>query len=245
MKSSTLLTTIGAVVVVAILAIAFAIGTSSGGATSSMTTSSNSSTGATYNTTVQAGNETYVATLISTMESAPSTSSTFSFTTSATTISSSSTASASSTTSTTSWEAQRTGSSYSYTASSQVKVLSVAALTSRGQQGDATVTFVVTYENIWSSDIYILQGGGSNLNVTIASGSSILQTVTGPRCMIAVAMTPLAPGDQATAVTPGCWSGFHYQLLQPGSIEVLMTLGWSNATNQGGSLEITADFALG
>ena len=239
-------------VIVGILAIAFAIGPSLGGGNSGMTTSSSlsSSQGTTYTTnSVQAGNQTYVATFISTVESAPSTSST----TTSSSISASATTSTTSTASTTvssatsssSTGSQSTGDSYSYTASSQVKVLSVEALVSGSQPGDTPVTFRVTYENIGSGDIYVLEGGGSDLNVTIVSGGSILQQVDGPRCEIAVAMVPLAPGAQATAVTPGCWSGFQYQLLQPGTVEVVMTLGWSNGTNRAGSIEITANFALG
>jgi len=108
------------------------------------------------------------------------------------------------------------------------------------------VTFSIQYQNIGPSNIYVLEGGGSNLDVTITSGTSLIQQVKSPLCEIAVAMASLGPGDNATAVTPGCWSGFQYQLLQAGSIQVQMTLGWSNGIGKGaGSIQITADFALG
>ena len=242
-KSNALVATVGAVVIIAILALAFAIGPSLGSNGGMATTSSSNSGSGTTSTanSVQAGNQTYVATYVSTMESAPSTSSsTASSSSSSTAVTSTLSTTASSATS----GSQTTGNSFSYAASSQVKVLSVQALVSGSQPGDATVTFRVTYENIGSGDIYVLEGGGSDLNVTIVSGGSILQKVTGPRCEIAVAMVPLAPGAQATAITPGCWSGFHYQLMQTGNIQVLMTLGWTSESGQGGSVEITAHFAL-
>ena len=123
--------------------------------------------------------------------------------------------------------------------------MAVDATVSGAQAGDPTVTFRVEYQNIGTSSIYVLEGGGSDLNVTLVSGASLIQQVKSPTCEIMVAMTPLAPGGDATAVTPGCWSGFQYQLLQAGNLQVLLTLGWSNGAGEaGGSVEITASFVL-
>jgi hypothetical protein len=204
------------------------------GPASSTTPSSSTTSGSTFSTnSQQAGNQTYVATFVPPMSSLTTT----------TTSSTSSSASTSSSTSTT--QSQTNGSSYSSSASSQVKILSVEAMVSGETSGDSSVTFSVTYQNIGSGDIYVLEGGGSNLNVTIVSGASIIQQVSSPRCEIMVAMTPLAPGASATAVTPGCWSGFHYQLLQPGTVQVQLALGWSNGVGSGGgSTVITAEFSL-
>jgi len=248
-KRSTVLTAVAAVAVVVILGVAFLVTQSPGGMLNSTTTSSSPSKGTASSTnSIQGGNQTYVATLVTTMQSATSTSTTATSSSIATTSTASSATGASATSSTTytsTSQSQATGNSYFYTASSQVKVLSVQALTSGSQTGDGTVTFEVTYENIGSSAIYVLEGGGSNLNATVLSGSSLIQQVKSPQCEIAVALVPLSPGAEATALTPGCWSGFHFQLLQPGTIQVLMTLGWSNGTGKGsGSVKITAEFSL-
>jgi hypothetical protein len=119
-----------------------------------------------------------------------------------------------------------------------VKVLSVSATVS----GDSAVGFTVQFQNIGSSTIYVLGGGGSSLNSTITTGASYVKEVTGPRCEIAEAIVPVSPGGDWTAVTPGCWSGYHYELLSPGTIGVQLTLTWSGGI--GGSLEIYAEFSL-
>ena len=84
------------------------------------------------------------------------------------------------------------------------------------------------------------------MNAIITSGGSHVSQVTGPRCEIAVSMGPVNPGEDWTATTPGCWSGYHYQLISPGTIGVQMTLTWSGGTTGGasGSVEIYADFSL-
>jgi len=247
-KRSTLYAAIAVVVVVA-LGVAFAISESPGGMSSSTTknpTSSNSSEGTTSTTnSYQAGNQTYVATLVSTMESAPSTSTTVVSSIATSTGTSSAIASSTTTGSTSTTQPQTGGDSYSYSPSSQVKILSVEASVSSGQPGSQRVIFEVSYQNIGSGDIYVFEGGGSSLNVTALSSNLAIQRDTGPRCEIAAAIVPLSPGAETTAVTPGCWSGFYFQLLQPGSIQVLLTLGWSNGTGKGGgSVEITGDFGL-
>jgi hypothetical protein len=236
LKKTSVYAAVAVVAVIVILAVAFALSQSTGMGVSSSTPIS-SPTSVQVTSSFQAGNQTYIATMVR----APTTSTTLTSTTS--------TGSASSTSSwITTTEPLGTGDSYTYSASSQVKILTVAASVSQGQNGDAAVNFQVQYENIGSGDIYVLSGGGSNLNVAITSGASILNQVSSPRCEIAVAMTPLSPGANRTAVTPGCWSGFYYQILQPGTIQVELTLTWSNgayvSTGGGGSLVITADFTL-
>ena len=105
--------------------------------------------------------------------------------------------------------------------------------------------FSVRYENIGSTDIYVLEGGGSGLNATVLSGTSQIQQVRGPMCELAGAMIPLSPGGNATAITPGCWSGFQFQILQPGEVQVLLILSWSNGIGKGGgSVSISAAFVL-
>jgi hypothetical protein len=125
-----------------------------------------------------------------------------------------------------------------YTSSSQVKVLSVSATVA----GDSTIRFSAQFQNIGSAIINVVTGGESSLNSTITAGAANVKVVNGPRCEIAEAMSPVSPGGEWTAVTPGCWSGYRYELLSPGTIGVQLTLTWAGGT--GGSLEIYAEFSL-
>ena len=240
-----------AVIAVVVLALAFAVSQQSGTGPGNMAATSSSGSGttsqvATSLNSAQAGNETYVATL-NTMERAPTTttssstsatSATTAAVTTATTTSSTTTQSASST------QSQSTGNSYSYSASSQVKILGVTAIVSQ-QARDPTVSFSVQFENIGSSVIYVVGGGGGDVSATITSGSAVLTQVSSPRCEIATAIVPVSPGADSAATVPGCWSGFYYSLAQPGTVQVQLTLGWSNGTTQpGGSVEISAEFTL-
>lgn len=217
---------------------------------SSYSTPSSSPT-ASSGSSVLGGNQTVLATLAaSTMTRPPGTSSTTSAST--TSESTASTSTGTSTTSTYSASSSSTssssvgGGSYSYTNSSQVEVISVAAVLSQGQGGSEVVTFSVQAKNVGSGDIYVLAGGGSSLNSTIVSGNSLVSTVKSPRCGILEAMIPIAPSGDWASSSPGCWSGFQYQLQQQGTIEVLLELTWTSGTTQGSSnsLVIDATFAL-
>jgi len=234
-----------ALAVVAIIVLAFSLSQSSGKVTSSIypTSGTDTSPGSTSTTnSFQAGNETYVATQASTYESATTPVATGASTLASTTASSSSTYTISSGYTT---SMQTSGDSYSYAPSSQVKVLSVEATVIGGQPGDRLVTFIVNYENIGSSDIYVLEGAGSDLSATIISGPSLVSQVKTPMCEIAMEAVALPPGGNATAITPGCWSGFQYGLLQSGDVQVQLTFGWSNgAGTASGSIEIDAYFVL-
>jgi hypothetical protein len=127
-----------------------------------------------------------------------------------------------------------------------MKLLSVAAGVSGTQSGGQVVTFTVQVQNAGSNTVYVLGGGGSSLNAVITSGSTTIRQTSGPRCEIATTMVPLSPGQRWTARTPGCWSGYSYQLVQPGTIQVQLTLSWSGDSNgsSGGSMQIDASFAL-
>ena len=117
---------------------------------------------------------------------------------------------------------------------------------SGSQPGDESVSFWVKYENIGTSDIYIVEGGGSGLSANITSGTSLIQEYGGARCDIIVVVGPLSPGANQTAFTPGCWSGVRFELLEPGTVGVRLTLSWSTSVSQGeeGSITINAEFAL-
>jgi hypothetical protein len=217
--------------VVGILAIAFSTGllsgSNSGGPTNTTSSGSTSETNSfqAVNQTVIAIHVTAITSTTTTSASSVSTTTTFQSTT----------------------QSQTSGGSYAYNPSLYVKILSVAATVSSAQAGHQTLTFRVQFENVGSGTIYVLSGGGSSLSAIITSGASVVQEVAGPRCEIATVMGPVSAGGDWTATTPGCWSGFSYQLLEAGTIQVQLTLTWSGDNSQGsgsGSLVINAQFAL-
>ena len=250
MKRTTLFTVTAALVVVAVLAIALAVqytGGNLGRTVTSSASSSLTSSGSTFSTnSVQGGNQTYVATFQSATEESTTATTATSSSSSASASSASSSTTFSSSITTSGTQSQNNGDSYSYTASSQVRILSVEATVSGSQQGESAVSFWVRYENIGNSDIYVVEGDGSGLNATITSGASLIKEFAGARCMIVVVVGPLSPGSNQTAFTPGCWSGYQFELLEPGTIGVQLTLSWSTGLSQGekGSITISAEFAL-
>jgi len=156
-----------------------------------------------------------------------------------------SSSSTSSTASTSTTLSQTTGDSYSYSASSQVKVLSVKAIVSGGQPGTQTVTFMVQYENIGPTTIYALGVGQTGLIVDNSTGTANVQKIPKVQCEIVMAPYPLTPGDNTTASTPTCSNGFAYEVLQAGSLGVQFTLSWYPSSDLGGqkvSIQITAEF---
>jgi hypothetical protein len=221
LKSSTLGVGVAGVIII-VIAVAFVtLSTSGAGGNSAATASATTETGLT-SSAAQGVNQTYIATFVST--SAIETTTTI-------TVTSSTTTSAVQT---------QPGSSFTYTPSSQVKVLTVSAQVS-GAADDQSISFSVTFENMGSGTIYVVGGDASSLNATIESGATS-RVVPGPKCEGAVALVPISPGSQFTSNTPGCWSGYSYQVLGP-TVQAEMTLSWSGAS--AGSIEISAQFAVG
>ena len=133
--------------------------------------------------------------------------------------------------------------SFSYAPSGPVKVDSVADAKSE-VSGRDTVSFEVNYENAGSSDVYYVAGCGSNLVASPPVGSSVLQkTQDGPRCLCAEAVMPLAPGSNRTAFTPGCWSGYDFVLMHPGTVQVDLSIYWGPTQGRRGT-NVTATFAF-
>ena len=176
------------------------------------------------------GIQTYVATFAGTMA------------TCCTTTVSTSSASA---TATTTASGSGADGSYTYAPSSEVRVLSVSAVVSGGA-GARTVSFSVAAQNTGTGNITVLEGGGSSLASAILSGGSVVTQVASPRCEIAEAPVPVAPGGSWTSVSPGCWSGFYYSLVGSGPVEVQLDLSWGGVSGgSAGSLAIDAVFDLG
>jgi len=111
-----------------------------------------------------------------------------------------------------------------------VRVDSVTATTSTGTDGNTHVTFQVQFENTGTAPVYILGGCGSGLSSSIASGTSVLRQVNGgPLCDCAEVILPLYQGQNHTSTNPGCWSGFSYELVGQGMVDMNFTLRWSSS----------------
>ena len=104
----------------------------------------------------------------------------------------------------------------------------------------------VAYQNVGASDIYTVQGCGSSLTASIPSGSDVIQETPTVRCLCDEAPAPVAPGDYRTATTPGCWSGYQFDLVHPGTVQVQLTLSWGydQGFQQRGTTNITATFTF-
>ena len=174
-------------------------------------TSSSSGTDASVTTSFQAGNQTYVATYVSTQSK----------TTSVTTATATSTESS-------------LGDSFTYSPSSQIKVLFVNATVMKSGGGVDAVGFSLQVLNVGNRTVYVKEGGvGSSLNSSVPSDSTILREQVEPMCEIAMAPAPLTPGSMATLTTPGCWSGFSFELIGSGTVVVHFVFTWDQSAAWG------------
>ena len=137
-------------------------------------------------------------------------------------------------------------SSFSFSPSAPIQVLSVSAQTTKDDAtGKVYLTLSAAYKNIGSEAVYVTRGCGSSLTATISSTSVIAEN-QGVRCLCAEFIAALNPGESGSALTPGCWSGVIYQVVHPGTIAVEMTLSYWNGQNQQnpGKTTIQASFTL-
>ena len=158
------------------------------------------------------------------------------------TTSSTCTTTGSSTTPTT---ATSTQGAFSYSPSYPVKIDSVEASTYQGANG-TMVTFMVSFTNVGSSDVYTVVGCGSSLSVTLTPGSTVLKQVSGgPVCLCAELPSAVPPGGNRTATTPGCWTSVKYLLVHPGTVQVDLTLSWGETQSSlQEATSITATFTF-
>lgn len=177
---------------------------------------------------------------------APTNISTSTTSTTCTTSTSASTTTSTSTSKTSSGTSNITVGSFSYSPTSPVVVTWVQAVTNVNSNGQRIVTFEVGFENVGNSTIYVVSGCGSGLSSSITGDSSVLGKVTGgPLCLCAEFILALDQGGNHSYVNPGCWSGYSYDLLGSGTVDVSFTLNWSTKSNgfQGGnSTLISASF---
>jgi hypothetical protein len=178
------------------------------------------------------------------------TSSTTTTSTACTTATSSATTSSttSSSTSTTTTSTNVFRGTFTYSPSSPVQVDAVTATTSVGQNGTVNVTFQVLFTNEGSSAIFVMGGCSGGLSTSIEGNQNVLRQVTGgPLCDCAAVILTLQNGQNHTSTSPGCWSGYNYQLIGHGDVTMNMTLNWSTS-NQGfdmnNSTSIRAQFAF-
>jgi hypothetical protein len=125
--------------------------------------------------------------------------------------------------------------SFNSTQESQVRVDYVKAYVYPGQTqtngsiGPRAIQFEVGYTNVGSSDIYVVRGCGSSLNSTIVAGNDVIRRTTVIRCLCAEGPSPVSPGQSSSQADPGCWSGFSYDLVSPGTFTAKLVLSWSDS----------------
>ena len=133
--------------------------------------------------------------------------------------------------------------SYYYDPNAQVSIRSVSAVVTQS----GMVIFSVGYKNLGPGTIYVQGGGGSGLEASVASGTGVIMKVHTAQCLIATALVPIGAGEEHMSSTPGCWSGYAYELVHPGAVTMQLVLSWSTGTgasSQPDSITITADFTL-
>ena len=138
--------------------------------------------------------------------------------------------------------------SFSYSPNNPVKIDDVRATVIQGTGSERTVTFTVLFENTGTSPVYVVSGCGSALTASLPANSPVLQKVSsGPVCECAEFIAAINPGQNHTSVTPGCWSGYHFKLVQPGTVTVNFTLFWGTngqSFQQSNSTTISATFTF-
>jgi hypothetical protein len=111
-----------------------------------------------------------------------------------------------------------------------VQVDSVLAIASQVQNGRWNVTFAVTFENVGNSPIHAIRDL-SALDSFVATNSSVLQKAPSPQCGGTIAIITLNHGQNNTVYTPDCTTGFNYQLIHPGTVDVRLTFNWTTNLN--------------
>ena len=115
--------------------------------------------------------------------------------------------------------------------------------------GQSYVRFAVIFENAGNSPIYIPDGSvGVSISVP---PDSILQKVASGLCAGTFAIAKLNPGQNYTLYGPDCFTGYDYQLVQAGSVNVTFSFNWTtnskastNPTDFTNSTTISAQFVF-
>ncbi len=121
---------------------------------------------------------------------------------------------------------------FTYSPGGPVKVTSVQALLYPEAGGNASLVFKVAYDNSGTVPIYVAAGCGSSLSSSITSGGGVVETLRFlARCLCAEESVPVQPGASATAVDPGCRSGYSFRVVGSGSFTANLTLSWTGSQN--------------
>ena len=138
--------------------------------------------------------------------------------------------------------------SFTAYSSSPVRIDSVKAAVYTGQDGVRTLQFDVGFTNVGNDSFYVVRGCGSSLTSTITSGGGVVKTVDSlTRCLCAEGPAAVNASQSQSAVDPGCWSGYYYEVRQPGSFSAQLTLSWSSApesNSESGHVTIVASFTV-
>jgi hypothetical protein len=130
-------------------------------------------------------------------------------------------------------------SSFTYSPQSPAEVQSVQAIVDKDQNGDSFVYFSVVFMNNGNAPVYVTGGCGGTLSATIVSPMA-KQIRGGPLCECMEFIGSVNPGQNHTAITPGCWSGYRYELTGSGTMQVILTLDYySSSTQSSGTSDST------
>lgn len=134
-------------------------------------------------------------------------------------------------TSTLSCPSKTTCGSFIYAPTGQVQVDSVQATeyvchNCGAVDDESYVTFTVALENIGNSTIYI-EAGSDGLDSAVPTNSSVIQQVASVICSGTLGIEDLNHGQNYTMYAPGCGTGFDYQVVQAGSVNVRFSFDWT------------------
>jgi hypothetical protein len=104
---------------------------------------------------------------------------------------------------------------------------SVRAIASQARNGMLNITFAVTFENIGNSSVRAIGGWVGALSSDVPANSSVLREIPSRPCCAAIYIVTLNHGQNYTVYTPDSSSGFNYQLVNPGSVDVLLSFNWT------------------
>jgi hypothetical protein len=117
--------------------------------------------------------------------------------------------------------------SFTYAPTGQVQVDSVMAFASQARNGRLNITFAVKFENIGNSPVRAIGGWVGALSSDVPANSSVLQEAPSQRCAGAIYIVTVNHEQNYTVYAPDCGTGFNYQLVNPGSVDVLLSFNWT------------------
>jgi hypothetical protein len=119
---------------------------------------------------------------------------------------------------------------FTYSPQYPVAVESVKAVVTQDGNGNSFLAFSVIFQNIGNTPIYVTGGCGGTLSVSVSS--PIVQQVTrGPLCECMEMIGPVNPGQNHTAITPGCWDSHKLELTGSGTVNAILYLYWSSSNS--------------